>query len=310
MTSAGIIVLGSINMDLVVRVPRMPSPGETVLGGTFFTNLGGKGANQAVAAARASRDKVAFIAAVGADAYGRQAIETLAGEKNLLLDHVRTFSDLATGVALITVDAAGENMISVASGANAAVTPAEIDAIPAAVWRTAKVFLACLESPLATVVRGLERAREFGLVTVLNPAPAMAEVGHPEILRLVDILTPNESEAAALIGAKHSSADVRADAAELRRRGAKQVVITCGARGCQLLGDVDGHLPAHSVTSVDTTAAGDAFNGALAVAFAEGKSLVSAAGWASAAAALSVTRPGAIASLATRSEIEEMAPKP
>jgi len=310
MNSAGIVVLGSINMDLVVRVPTMPRPGATVLGGTFFTNLGGKGANQAVAAARAAREKVAFIAAVGDDTYGRVARDTLADEQNLLLEHLRIVPNLATGVALITVDGRGENMISVASGANAAVTPADMDAIPAAVWRGAKLFLACLESPLPAVVRGLERAKEFGLMTVLNPAPAMVEAGRPEVLELVDVLTPNEAEAAALVGATGSTASVCDAARELQRRGAKQVVVTCGAQGCQLLGDGETHVAAHRVTAVDTTAAGDAFTGALAAALVEGRPLVAAVNWASVAAAISVTRPGAIASLATRSEIESLAGKP
>jgi ribokinase len=300
----GVIVLGSINMDLVVRVPRMPRPGETTLGGTFMTNLGGKGANQAVAAARAALASVAFMAAVGEDAYGREALETLGRESHLVLDYVRTIPQVATGVALIMVDAAGENMISVASGANAMVTADMIDQLAESVWRAASVFLACLETPLAAVEHGLARAKEFGLLTILNPAPACADAGRGELLKLVDVLTPNEGEALALAGSSAENLSVVDAAQILRRRGAGQVIVTCGRNGCQLVGETVTLIPARQVSAVDTTAAGDAFNGALAVGLAEGRSLADAARWASAAAAISVTRPGAIASLATRDEIE------
>jgi ribokinase len=232
----GVIVLGSINMDLVVRVPRMPRPGETTLGGTFMTNLGGKGANQAVAAARAALASVAFMAAVGEDAYGREALETLGRESHLVLDYVRTIPQVATGVALIMVDAAGENMISVASGANAMVTADMIDQLAESVWRAASVFLACLETPLAAVEHGLARAKEFGLLTILNPAPACADAGRGELLKLVDVLTPNEGEALALAGSSAENLSVVDAAQILRRRGAGQVIVTCGRNGCQLVG--------------------------------------------------------------------------
>lgn len=299
-----ILVLGSVNMDLVVRVPRMPRPGETVLGGTFLTNLGGKGANQAVAAARAAQAPVTFLAAVGADAYGREACATLAREKNLALDRLRTLKDQATGVALITVDATGENMISVASGANAALGVEIVEELPASVWRATRVLLACLESPLATIERALRLARGHGVLTILNPAPACREAGRTELLELVDILTPNEVEAAALVGTTSNDISPIAAAQVLRKRGAGAVIVTCGADGCQLVAEETTHVPAREAKAVDTTAAGDAFNGALAVALTEGKSLVEATHWAAAAAAISVTRPGAIASLATREEIE------
>jgi len=309
-TRTGIIVLGSINMDLVVQVPHLPRPGETILGGTFITNLGGKGANQAVAAARAALAPVTFVAAVGDDTYGQEALKTLGREPHLTLDHVRAISHLATGVALITVDSDGENMISVASGANSVVGPDMIDQLPESVWRAARVFLACLESPLAAVERGLHRAKEFGLVTVLNPAPACAEAGREELLRLVDVLTPNKGEVVTLAGTSAGNVSAVAAAEILRRRGAGCVIVTCGRDGCQLVAGSVSHVPTRQVQAVDTTAAGDAFSGALAVALAERRSLADAARWASAAAAISVTRLGAIASLATRDEIERSLASP
>jgi ribokinase len=302
-----ILVLGSINMDLVVRVSRMPRPGETVLGGTFLANLGGKGANQAVAAARAAQSPVTFVAAVSDDAYGREARATLAREAKLSLDHVRTVGNQATGVALITVDAAGENMISVASGANAALGVEAVEEIPESLWRETAVCLVCLESPLATVERALLRARQHGVLTILNPAPACAEAGSAELLQLVDVLTPNEVEARALVGRTESGISLVTAAQVLRQRGAGAVIVTCGGDGCQLVAENTTHVPAVKVKAIDTTAAGDAFNGALAVALAEGKLLLEATRWASAAAAISVTRPGAIASLATREEIDQAA---
>lgn len=308
-TRRGIIVLGSINMDLVVQSPRMPTPGETVLGGRFFTSLGGKGANQAVAAARASCNDVTLIAAVGSDAFGHEALEVLRNEPRLDTRFVRQVDDAATGVALITVDPRGENMICVASGANALLSPADLDAIPDEVWRRARVFLACLESPLATVEHGLRLARTHGLLTILNPAPAVLGAGRRELLELVDVLTPNEHEAAALASELSGVSVERATdhaviAEQLRAAGAGRVIVTLGAEGALIADGSSTRVPARAATVVDTTAAGDAFNGALAVALAEGRSLIDAARWATTAAAISVGRAGAIPSLATREEVE------
>jgi ribokinase len=304
MSSAGIIVVGSINMDLVVQVAKLPRPGETVLGGRFFSNLGGKGANQAVAAARAATGPVTFLAALGDDAYGQQARETLAREPRLC-PSVNSISQAATGVALITVDAAGENMIGVASGANSLLSPADVDAMPEAIWRQARVLLACLEIPLDTVVHALRRAKEFGLITILNPAPATEEAGQAEVLQWVDVLTPNEVEGVVLAGDSSSSNSPIDVAHQLRARGARNVIVTRGAAGCVLVsGDREVSIPARRVEVVDTTAAGDAFSGALAAALAEGRALAEATEWAIVAASISVTRPGAIASLPQRHEIE------
>lgn len=306
----GIIVLGSINMDLVVQSPKMPAPGETVLGGRFFTSLGGKGANQAVAAARASQNAVTFIAAVGRDGFGLEALAMLHNEPRLDTKFVRMIDDAATGVALITVDPRGENMICVASGANAHVAPADLDAIPDDVWRGASAFLACLESPLATVEHGLRLARKYGLLTMLNPAPAVVGAGRRELLELVDVLTPNEHEAVALAqelagGQTETLPDLSQVAGQLRAAGAARVIVTLGAEGALIVDENVTRVPARPATVVDTTAAGDAFNGALAVALTEGLSFVYAVRWATAAAAISVSHAGAIPSIATREEIEQ-----
>ncbi len=299
MSSSSIIVLGSVNTDLVIRAPRIPAPGETVLGGEYFQAPGGKGANQAVAAARAARKAVTFVAAVGDDDFGRAAIENFSRE-NLDDRHILSIANQPSGVALIFVDHRGENAISVASGANLHLTPADVDALPEELFAAADVFLSCLESPVETVVRGLRRARAAGLVTILNPAPALSEIAVSEILSLVDVLTPNAGEAEMLSG-RESAADA---AVYLRRLGCGSVVTTLGAGGCLVSGETEVHIPGRRVTAVDTTAAGDAFNGALAVALSEGKPLPEAARWATVAASIAVTRAGAQPSLPGRVEIE------
>ncbi len=305
---SSIIVLGSINTDLVVRSPHLPAPGETVLGGEFYRAHGGKGANQAVAAARAADNPVTLIAATGDDAFGRDTMEHFRGE-NLDLRYVKTVADRATGVALILVDRHGENLISVASGANLSLTPADVDAVPEDVFRNARVFLACLESPLETVARGLARARRAGLTTILNPAPADAAVCHDGLLSLVDVITPNEGEAAALTGGDAAEGtDVTARARKLQQLGCRSCVITLGAAGCLVVEREVTRVEGRRVEAVDATAAGDAFNGAMAVALAEGRPLPEAARWANRAAAVAVTRAGAQPSLPSRAEIDAQQP--
>lgn len=300
-----VIVLGSANVDLVIRGPRLPRPGETVLGGEFLRAGGGKGANQAVAAARLARQPVTFIAAVGDDALGAETRAALVYE-NLRLDSLRTIPNVATGVALILVDTTGENMISVASGANARLTPADVAAVADDVWRQAAVFLTNLETPLETVVAGLRRAKTFGLTTILNPAPADLCILAAEILPLVDVLTPNETEAAQLAdlpAAGGVAAEVLAE--RLAERGFPVSVMTLGAAGCLVRQDEQTvQIPGQKVLAVDTTGAGDAFNGALAVALAEGRPLVEAAAWANRAAALATTVAGAQPSLPTRAAVD------
>jgi ribokinase len=304
-----VVVVGSSNTDMTVRLPRLPAPGETRLGGPFATSPGGKGANQAVAARRAGAE-VVFITAVGEDALGRQALAHYAAE-GLDIGHVRTIPGVASGVALIFVDAAGENMIGVAPGANACLAPADIDALPDALFTPNAVLLASLEVPLATVLRALQRARERGMTTVLNPAPVDPAILARDVLVLVDVLTPNQEEARAL-AVVSGAADVLAEARDSARRllaaGCRGVLITLGSHGCLL--STDGstlHLPAPAVAAVDTVGAGDAFNGALAVALAEGRPRVEAAAWACAAGALAVTRPGAQGALPRRIDIDRLA---
>lgn len=305
-----IIVVGSINADLVIKGPKLPAPGETILGGEFYQAAGGKGANQAVAAARLALAPVTFVGALGEDALGRDALRGFQSE-NLICDYLRSVPQSPTGVALILVDANGQNLISVASGANSRLAPGDLDAVCRTAFPAARIFLTSLEIPLETVASGLKRAKQAGLLTVLNPAPASREVLDADILNWVDVLTPNAGEAALLAetglatpGETESAAAIRA-ARELQERGCRQVIVTLGADGCVVVGSAVTQIAPCRVAAVDATAAGDAFNGALAVALAEGRTLVEAATWANAAAALSVTRRGAQPSLPTRRELDE-----
>jgi len=303
-----VIVLGSINTDLIVRTTRLPRPGETILGGQFLQVPGGKGANQAVAAARAGRSPVTFIGAVGDDAFGQQALDSLRRE-NLNLDYVSVLPSQASGVALIMVDDAGQNAISVAAGANLELSPEHIEAIPDAVFRQAKVFLASLETNLAAVEAGLRRARALGLTTILNPAPARPLQQCENLLALADIVTPNEQEAETLTDLRVSDSNSAIAAARwLEQAGPKGAIITLGSQGAVAVqgSDVDV-IPPRQVTAIDATGAGDAFSGALAVALSEGRGYFEAANWANAAASLATTRAGAQPSLPTREEIDAVA---
>lgn len=296
-----IVVVGSVNTDLVVRVPMLPRPGETAIGGTFATAGGGKGANQAVAAARAGGD-VVFVAKVGADTMGDAAIASYRAEG---VDTAHVTRDTATpsGVALILVDLHGENIIAVASGANDRLLPADVDRARERI-AAADVLLVQLEVPLETVRHAAAIARAAGVRVILNPAPARPL--DAALLGDVAILTPNETEAAALTG-RHGidTQSVAAAAADLLALGPAAAVITLGGRGAFLAGGGTGlHVPAFPVTPVDTVAAGDVFNGCLAVAIAEGRGLAEAVRFAAAAAAVSVTRRGAQDSAPERHEID------
>jgi ribokinase len=298
-----IVVIGSSNTDMVIRLPRIPRPGETLLGGEFLSAAGGKGANQAVAAARAG-GRVRLIARVGKDALGSHAI---AGLRREGVDTRYVFRDASapSGVALIFVADDGENCIAVASGANARLVPTDLRKAAKPIGAAAFV-VAQLESPLATIHAAARMAAGAGVPFILNPAPAQALPD--SLLRLVSILTPNETEAELLTGIPVSDQASAASACErLRDRGVETVIITLGRQGA-FLADTTGQrlIPGFRVKAVDATAAGDTFNGALAVALAEGNPLSDAVRFANAAAALSVTRLGAQPSAPTRSEIERM----
>ncbi len=290
MNKKKIIVIGSTNTDMVVKSSRIPAPGETILGGNFFMNAGGKGANQAVAAARLGGE-VTFIAKTGNDLFGKQALELLINEgincKYLFVDETAP-----SGVALITLDAKGENSIVVASGANNNLTADEVLSAGAE-FEAADVVLMQLETPIDTVVKTAEACFLLGKKVVLNPAPACALP--PELFKYLYLITPNETEAEILTGVLVSDITSATKAAiDLQNLGVQHVIITMGSQGAFLYSDGKGQLmPAQKVEAIDTTAAGDTFNGALAVAIAEGKSLTEAVAFGNQAAAISVTRLGA-----------------
>jgi ribokinase len=294
-----ILVVGSINMDLVVRVPRHPQIGETILGGSFATFPGGKGANQAVAAARLGAE-VKMIGRVGKDAFGEALLETVARD-GVDTSFLFRDPDAASGVALITVDEAGRNTIVVAAGANARLTADDVVSAEAA-FRGASVLVMQLEIPLPVVEKSIRLARKHDLKIILNPAPAQSL---PDgLLSSVDYLIPNQNELALLAGNENSlDSSVQA----LQMRGATCLIVTLGEQGVLVArGSERRHIPAYKVTAVDTVAAGDAFVGAFAVAIAEGYSLLEAAEWGNAAGAVAVTRPGAQPSLPHRDELLAM----
>ena len=299
--SKRIVVLGSSNTDMTIHVGRLPDPGETVIGDSFSMAPGGKGANQAVAAARAGGD-VTFIARVGDDQFGEQAIMGFARD-NINVDHVIKDADAPSGVALICVDEAGENSIAVASGANAKLSPADVEAAREVI-KSADVLVMQLEIPLETIQAAIAIAAEHRVKIILNPAPA--QLLSDDILRHISVLTPNESEAELLTGiAVTGESDARMAGCALVERGVETVLITLGAGGVFASNSSCGGLVAgFEVRAVDTTAAGDVFNGALAVAIAEGASMREAIVFANAAGALSVTRMGAQPSAPKRNQID------
>jgi len=306
MTQPAIVVVGSLNADLVVHVPRFPVAGETISGERFVVLPGGKGANQACAAGRVG-GVVAMVGQVGRDDQGGMLRESLrlAGVDVRLVDQDE---QAATGVAIISIDATGENQIILAAGANGTFSPERLArAVP--LIRSASVLLLQLETPLETVMRAAMEAQAAGVTVVLDPAPARDLPD--QLLRLASYVTPNEGELARLVGApvadEPSMSEIDAQAARLIARGATRVLAKLGARGARLI-TADGatQWPARPVTPVDTTAAGDAFNGAFAVALSEGADLDRAIRFATAAAAISVTRHGAQPSMPSRAEVDEL----
>lgn len=297
---ANIVIVGSFNTDLTAYTERMPRPGETVNGRKFVIGPGGKGSNQAVAAARLGA-QVTFVGRVGQDVFGDLALRTWK-EEGVNTDFVIRDPENVTGVAPIWVDDSGENSIIVVLGANLAVSRADVDAAARAIAQ-ADVVLTQLEIDYDTVGYALKVAKDAGVRTILNPAPA-GKVA-PETLALADFMTPNETELEALTG--KPGAPVEEAARSLLTAAGQTVVVTLGARGAQYVQrDGAALVPAYTVNVVDTTGAGDAFNGGLAVALAEGKDLKDAIAFANATAALCVTRPGTAPSMPRRDEVEAL----
>lgn len=298
-----ILVVGSSNTDLIIKVPEIPRPGETLIGSEFQTFQGGKGANQAVAAARGGGD-VVFIASVGNDNYGSESIK---GYKldNINTEDIKICKNCPSGIAMITISDTGENAITVASGANAELKPEDLDEAEEA-FHEAEYMLVQLETPLDTVQKAMEMCAEFDTKVILNPAPA-AQL-HDDIISRIDIITPNESEAEKLTGVVVKEEQDASRAAEvLHKRGIDTVIITMGSQGAFLSDRITGEskmVPGFLVEATDTTAAGDVFNGQLAVALAEGLTLEDAIRQAHAAAALSVQKLGAQSSIPRREETD------
>lgn len=294
-------VVGSVNIDLTFRTPRLPQPGETLTGHAFQLGFGGKGANQAVMAARLGA-RVALVGKLGRDAFGEQNRRHLQAE-GIDLTHLGTDAEHSSGTAAILVDDAARNCILVVPGANGRLTPADVRGAADAI--TSATFVLCqLEVPLDATHEAFQVARAAGVGTVLNPAPAVPLPD--ELLRLVDLCVPNETELELLTGRPATTLEETQMAAEeLRRRGAGTVIVTLGARGALIVGAEVRHVPSRPVTAVDTSGAGDAFIGALAVFRAEGMALPTAVERACAVAALSVTRAGTQTSFPSRAEVEE-----
>lgn len=303
--SRSVTVMGIFATDLSFRTERLPGWGETVMGSAFRLGPGGKGSNQAIAAARLG-GMVNFISKVGDDSFGELA-KSVHRNAGVHLDYLFTASDVATGAAAIIVDeASGENAIVVAPGAANALNFSDIDLARDAIGRSA-CFMTQFELPLPQVEYGLRLARSQGVATILNPAPACE--CRDNLLQLCDYVTPNESEASALTGMPvDTMAQIERAAASLLERGARHVVLTLGARGAFVLGpNIAEHVEAFQIGNVvDTTGAGDAFNGAFAVGIAEGMSIIDATRFGCAAAGLSVTRPGTATSMPEREEVDRV----
>lgn len=300
---AKITVVGSLNIDLVGRAPRLPKPGETIVGGELAMIPGGKGGNQAVAAALLGA-QVSLVGRLGGDAFAHRLLESLEGH-GVSIEHVSQDTRTASGAALITVGDSGENSIVVLPGANRTLLPEHIDAARESI-SAADVLLLQLEIPLETVRRAVQVARGAGVKVVLNPAPARPLP--PDLLLNVDVLAPNESEAELLTGLPvDDDRSAGHSAQKILELGVGAALITLGGRGALLAARrVTQIFPAYPVNVVDTTAAGDAFLGGFAVALAEGKSLAEAAAWGNAAGALACTKLGAQSSLPTRSQVEAL----
>lgn len=295
-----VVVLGSINMDLTTYVPHLPQPGETLFGSSFMMVAGGKGFNQAVAAGRLQA-KTHFIGRIGHDAFG-EGLKKLIADEPINLSGLAVDGEHGTGLAIINVDASAENTITVISGANMALDEEELSRFEAIVDKTA-VLLLQLEIPLQTSLSAAKLAREKGVTVILDPAPA--QTLPPEAYHLCHIMTPNESETAVLTGIRPTNEAEAAQAAQvLHQRGLETAVIKLGALGVYYSTPDDaGFVPAFAVDAIDTVAAGDAFNGGLAVGLAEKRPFASAIRWGAATGALATTKSGASAAMPSRDEL-------
>ena len=303
MTKNKILIVGSCNTDMVIKTERFPLPGETIIGGEFFMNPGGKGANQAMAAKRLGGE-VIFIGKIGEDIFGQNSLDLMKSE-GIDIRYLGMDSEMPSGVALITVDSSGENSIVVAPGSNGKLSPSDFDRALSELDDVAVILLQ-LEIPLETVEHIVHIASKNCIRIILNPAPGREL---PEsMLKNVSIITPNETEAEILTGVKVVDKDTANKASEiLRSRGVREVIITMGAEGAFVLSDsFIGMVRTPSVEVQDTTAAGDTFNGALAVGLAEKKSLHEAVELACKVASLSVTRMGAQSSIPYREELNQL----
>jgi ribokinase len=309
-----IVVVGSVNMDLVCRTPHIPAAGETIIGDDLVTIAGGKGANQAVAAAKLARPdtEVFLVARIGGDDFGQRLLKGLR-QQRVRTEHVTRTEGVASGCAMILVDDQGENTIVVARGANAKLTPVDVDHAEPLIKGAAAVVLQ-LEIPLDTVRRAIAACRGLGVPIILDPAPVPAR-GLPRDLFRVDVLTPNQGEAELLLGRKRTHRvsarklmDPKLIAGDLLARGARSVVLKLGSRGSLLI-DQEGRFErakAFKVKVIDSTAAGDAFTAGLAVARAEGRDPTDALRFANAAGAVCCTQFGAQPSLPSRQAVEKL----
>ena len=298
-----IVVIGSSNTDMVISAAHFPKPGETIMGHGFLSNHGGKGANQAVAAARLGGD-VSFIGKVGNDSLGESAFEML-GREGIDLSCMTSTDEQPSGVALITLDSNGENTIIVNPGANGMLSEEDIEKSEPVI-REAKIMLMQLETPVRTLVRAARMAKRYGVYVVLNPAPFPGDPLPEELLENTDLLIPNETEAMAIAGVDTFDADTAPlIMKKIQETGVKDVVITMGSKG--VLTSIGGHMvavPACKVKAVDTTAAGDTFCGALCVALCNGAGMEESLKFANAASSITVTRMGAQISMPYLQEVK------
>ena len=297
-----VVVIGSTNMDLVVRTARLPKAGETVLGGEFIMNPGGKGANQAVAVAQLGGD-CRFVTALGEDDFGKRLLSALSQQK-VNTSSIQRVKNISSGIGLIGVDPAGENQIIVAPGANATLSPRDVEQSFKTI-KDAKILLTQFEIPMETVICSIELAKKRKMSIILNPAPA--QILPSKLFPMIDYLTPNMCEAALLSGLPvHDLPSAEKAGKALLRKGIKTVIMTLGKNGALVIDKKDAyHLPAPMIPVIDTTAAGDAFNGGLAFALASDYELFAAVQFAIFVAALSVTKPGAQQSMPTLDEVND-----